>query len=64
MSQNEMRDMSHVTGCAVSHKYSFDMIEHLLSKNMRYIAKKISCLIISQSSILPLLANQITVRQA
>ena len=39
LSQNEMRDMSHVTRFVVCHKYSFGMIEHLLTKNMRYIDK-------------------------
>jgi hypothetical protein len=42
MSQNEKRDMSHVTRFVVSHKYSFGMIEHLLTKNMRYIDKSFS----------------------
>ncbi len=63
MSQNETWDMSHVTRFVVSQKYSLGMIELLLTEHMRYIDKKFSWYI-SQSSILPLLANLITVRQA
>jgi len=39
VSQNEMQDMSHATRFVVSHKYSFGMMEPLLTKNMRHIDK-------------------------
>ncbi len=39
MSQNEMQEMSHITRCVITHKYSFGMIEQLFTKNMRYIRK-------------------------